>query len=304
MRGIAGVDIGGTFTDVIALDPTRGVVIAKTPTTPDDQSTGVISGLDDARLDLTVLEQIVHGTTTGTNTTIEHNGATAALVTTRGFRDVLELGRRDRPNLYGLGGGFEPLVPRRRRVEVGGRLGPDGQEVSPLAAGDLDALVAKVAALGVESVAICLMHSYANDAHEVRVESALREALPDLYVIRSTSLYPELGEFERTSTTVIAAYVGPIMGRYLENLDSRLRARDFGRDYMVVSSNGGAASHRIAIRFPTSTIFSGPAAGVVAAQRVAQVSGSNNVVSFDMGGTSADIAVIAEGQIAQSVDNS
>jgi N-methylhydantoinase A len=304
MRGIAGIDVGGTFTDVIALDPTRGIVIAKTPTTPDDQSMAVMAGLDDAGLDLTMLEQIVHGTTTGTNTTIERNGATAALVTTRGFRDVLELGRRDRPNLYGLGGGFEPLVPRRHRVEVGGRLGPDGQEVSSLTPEDLDALVAKVAALRVESVAICLMHSYANDAHEVRVESALREALPDLYVIRSTSLYPELGEFERTSTTVIAAYVGPIMGWYLENLDNRLKARDFGRDYMVVSSNGGAASHRIAIRFPTSTILSGPAAGVVAAQRVAQAAGSDNVVSFDMGGTSADIAVIAKGQIAQSVNNS
>ena len=304
MSGVAGVDVGGTFTDVIAHDPSRGIIISKVPTTSDDQSMGVIAGLDDAGIELSELEQLVHGTTTGTNATLERSGASAALVTTRGFRDVLELGRRDRPNLYGLGGSFKPLVQRRYRVEIGGRLDQHGIEVEPVTDRDLEALVDEVSALDVEAIAICLFHSYANDAHERQVEVALRAAFPDHYVVRSTSLYPELGEFERSSTTVIAAYLGPVMTRYLEHLDQRLTAGGFGRDYMVVSSNGGSTSHRVAVRYPTSTLVSGPAAGVVAAQRVAEAASRNSVVSFDMGGTSADIAVIVDGRIRQSLDNS
>lgn len=304
MRGIAGVDVGGTFTDVIGVDPERGLVISKTPTTPQDQSIAVIAGLDDGGFDLAALDQVVHGTTTATNATIERNGARAGLITTRGFRDVIELGRRDRPYLYGLRGGFEPLVRRRDRLEVGGRLAADGQEVEPLPDEDLDRVVAEVRERRLDAVAICLLHSYANPAHEIRVEEALRAALPDLYVIRSTSLYPELGEFERSSTVVIAAYVGPLVSRYLRNLDERLRSRGFARDYMVVQSNGGASSHRIATRFPTSTILSGPAAGIVAARKVAEAAGDADAISFDMGGTSADIAVIEQGRVRQSIDNS
>ena len=305
MKGIAGIDVGGTFTDVIGVDPHRGIVIAKTPTTPDDQSIGAMNGLADAELELVGLEQVVHGTTTGTNATIERNGARAALVTSKGFRDVIELGRRDRPHLYGLGGGFVPLVRRRHRLEIGGRISANGEEIEPLEQDELDRIVSQVAALDdVEAVAVCLLHSYANHDHERRVEAELRSAFPDLYVIRSTSLYPELGEFERSSTTVIAAYVGPIISRYLERLDRRLRDRDFDRDFMVVQSNGGASSHRIATRFPTSTILSGPAAGVVAATRVAEAVGSRDVISFDMGGTSADIAVAEGGRVRLSIENS
>lgn len=301
---VVGVDVGGTFTDCIVFDGRTGsVLIAKLPTTLEDQSIAVVDGIGETGVDIGDLVQVVHGTTTATNATIERTGGRAALVTTRGFRDVVELGRRDRPHLYGLRGSFTPLIPRRHRFEVGGRMGPDGEEVEALTDEELARLVDEVGRLDVESVAICLFHSYANDDHERRVEEALREADPSTYVIRSTALYPEIGEFERTSTTVIAAYVGPTVDRYLRRLDDRLRGEGFGRDYMVVQSNGGAATFRVATRLPTATIMSGPAAGITAARAVARAAGMDRAVSFDMGGTSADVAVIVDDRVRQSTAN-
>src|SRR4051812_13569439 len=161
---MVGVDVGGTFTDCIGYDGETGSVrIAKLPTTIEDQSIAVVGGIDETGIDIAALEQIVHGTTTATNATIERKGVDAALIATRGFRDVLELGRRDRPSLYGLRGGFIPLIPRRQRLEIGGRMGPRGDELEPLDAAGLDRVVSEVGALGVQSVAVCLMHSYAND---------------------------------------------------------------------------------------------------------------------------------------------
>jgi N-methylhydantoinase A len=301
---LAGVDVGGTFTDCIVYDAAADrILVAKLPTTIEDQSIAAVAGIEQTGVNIGSLDQVVHGTTTATNATIERKGAEAALISTRGFRDVLELGRRDRPRLYGLRGGFKPLIPRSRRIEVGGRLSPLGKEIESLSDGEVERVVADIGRLDVESVAICLFHSYANDSHERRLEEALRTAYPSLYIVRSTALYPELGEFERTSTTVIAAYVGPIMERYLQGLDHRLRSRSFGRDFMVVQSNGGCASFRVATRYPTATILSGPAAGVTAAGVVARTEGADRAVSFDMGGTSADIAVINDGKVRQSTDN-
>ena len=301
---VVGVDVGGTFTDCIAYDAETGSVrIAKLPTTLDDQSRAVLDGIVELGLDFHKVDQISHGTTTATNAIIERRGAKMAMIATRGFRDVLELGRRDRPNVYGLAGGFTPLVPRQRRLEIGGRLGPHGEVLETIEASDLARMIEELRALDVTSVAISLMHSYANDAHEKEVEAAILAALPDIFVIRSTSVYPELGEFERGSTVVIAGYVGPIITRYFRRLDEGLRARGFDRDYMVVQSNGGAASHAIAQLYPTTTILSGPAGGVGAATAVAKAAGLKYAVSFDMGGTSADICAIVDGRVAQSIDN-
>jgi N-methylhydantoinase A len=302
---VVGVDVGGTFTDCIGFDAATGEVhVAKLPTTLDDQSRAVVGGIEELGMAFGALDQVCHGTTTATNAIIERKGVKGALIATRGFRDVVELGRRDRPNAYGLAGGFTPLVPRHRRLEIGGRIGAKGEEVEPITDADLKKVIDELRALDVEAVAISLMHSYANDAHEKRVEAALREAFPKLYIARSTAIYPELGEFERTSTAVIAAYVGPIITRYFQRLDTGLRERGFRQDYMVVQSNGGAASHRIAQRYPTTTILSGPAAGVGAATAVGNAAGLDKVVSFDMGGTSADVCVIVDGKVRQSIDNS
>jgi N-methylhydantoinase A len=301
---VVGVDVGGTFTDCIGFDAATGEVhIAKLPTTLDDQSRAVVGGIEELGMNFASLDQVCHGTTTATNAIIERKGVKGALIATRGFRDVVELGRRDRPNAYGLAGGFTPLVPRHRRLEIGGRIGAKGEVVEPIADSDLKRMIDELRALEVDSVAISLMHSYANDSHEKQVEAAIREALPNLYIARSTAIYPELGEFERSSTAVIAAYVGPIITRYFQRLDKGLRERGFGQDYMVVQSNGGAASHRIAQRYPTTTILSGPAAGVGAATAVGNAAGLNKVVSFDMGGTSADVCVIVDGKVRQSIDN-
>lgn len=302
---IVGVDVGGTFTDCVAYDAQRGrMVIAKRPTTPQDQSEAAVAGIEETGVAFPTVNQVAHGTTTATNATIERQAAACVLVTTVGFRDVVELGRRDRPHNYGLRGTFAPLVLRRDRLEMGGRIGPEGEEVEPLTEAEVQRVVAELRARRPESIAISLIHAYANPEHEQRLEEAIRAELPDTYVMRSTRVYGELGEFERTSTTVISAYVGPMMTRYLERFDRRLREREFDRDYLVVRSNGGATSFRIAARHPAATIMSGPAAGVVAARAVADASGLDRAISFDMGGTSADIAVIVDGRVRQSVDNS
>lgn len=303
-QSVVGVDVGGTFTDCIGFDAATGEVhIAKLPTTLDDQSRAVVGGIEELGMEFARLDQVCHGTTTATNAIIERKGVKGALIATRGFRDVVELGRRDRPNAYGLAGGFTPLVPRHRRLEIGGRIGAKGEEVEPITDADLARVVEEMRKLEVEAVAISLMHSYANDAHEKRVEAAIKAALPNIYIARSTAIYPELGEFERSSTAVIAAYVGPIITRYFQRLDNGLRERGFEQDYMVVQSNGGAASHRIAQRFPTTTILSGPAAGVGAASAVGKAAGLSKIVSFDMGGTSADVCVIVDGKLRQSIEN-
>ena len=303
-QSVVGVDVGGTFTDCIGFDAATGEVhIAKLPTTLDDQSRAVVGGIEELGMQFASLDQVCHGTTTATNAIIERKGVKGALIATRGFRDIVELGRRDRPNAYGLAGGFTPLVPRHRRLEIGGRIGAKGEEVEPITEADLKKVIEELRALDVEAVAISLMHSYANDSHEKRVEAAIKAAFPNMYVARSTAIYPELGEFERSSTAVIAAYVGPIITRYFQRLDTGLRERGFKQDYMVVQSNGGAASHRIAQRYPTTTILSGPAAGVGAATAVGNAAGLNKVVSFDMGGTSADVCVIVDGKVRQSIEN-
>lgn len=302
---IIGIDVGGTFTDFIAFDPRSGrVTIEKRPTTTIDQSEGVMEGLGALGTPFNQVQQIVHGTTTATNAVIERKGSKCALVTTRGFRDVLECGRRDRPTLYGLRGSFEPLISRDARFEISERLDYRGEAVESISEEDLADTLKLIEAGDFDAVAVCFLHSYANDVHEAAVSTAIEDRFKEIYVARSSTLYGQLGEFERSSTAVISAYVGSLMRRYFHRLDQALRGLGYERDFMVVLSNGGAASHRIAARFPATTIKSGPSAGATAASIIAQAESLDRLISLDMGGTSADIAVSVEGKVARKSENS
>jgi N-methylhydantoinase A len=305
MTTVTGIDVGGTFTDFIGYDSESGrLVIDKRPTTLQDQSIAVVEAVQSFGVPFDRIDQIVHGTTTATNALIERKGARSALITTKGFRDIIECGRRERQSVYGLSGSFEPLIPRNHRFEVSGRLDRLGNEIEPMDPSELARLVDTLTANGYDSVAICLMHAYADNAHEVHIDAALQEIREDLYVARSSTVVAEIGEFERMSTAVISAYIGPTMRRYLGRLNEGLRGLGFGRDFMVVQSNAGAVAHGLATRQPATTIMSGPAGGVNGAVAVAAADGRHNVISLDMGGTSADIAVAVNGRVPISTENS
>src|SRR5262245_27913335 len=263
-----GVDIGGTFTDVALVEETSGRIgVAKVPTTPDDLAEGVLSALELAtnRHDVAAREVALlsHATTVVTNAILQETGARAALITTRGFRDVLELRRSARADLYDL---FQDapatLIPRRRRFEITERIGADGAVVTPLADGEIDALVAALEAAQVETVAISLLFSFLNPEHERRLATRLRAALPQVPVYLSSDVLPEIKEFERTSTTAVCAYVGPILASYLERLQQATASRALPPLYLM-GSNGGILEAAEAVAMPAMAVEGGPAAGVV-----------------------------------------
>ena len=298
-----GVDIGGTFTDVAVLDETSGRVgIAKVSTTPHDFGAAVVEGtraaMDEYRIDPKAVTLLSHATTIVTNALLEAKGAKVALVATRGFRDVLEIRRSARADLYDL---FQDapavLVPRRRRFEVTERIDAQGEVVTGLDEAEIDALVDSLRSLGeVQAVAVCLMFSFLNDAHERRLGERLRAALPDLPVFLSSEVLPEIREFERTSTTAVCAYVGPVLTSYLERLAAALAELDLPALH-VMGSNGGVLDVAEALRMPAAAVESGPAAGVIAAQRLGDQIGRANLISFDMGGTTAKASLIENGRI-------
>ncbi|MCA8929032.1 MAG: hydantoinase/oxoprolinase family protein [Alphaproteobacteria bacterium] len=302
-----GVDIGGTFTDVAMIEEATGRIgIAKTPTTPDDFGRGVLNGLNEAlakyglpAADVTLLS---HATTVVTNALLENKGARIALVTTRGFRDVLELRRSARADLYDL---FQDppavLVPRHRRLEVTERIGAGGEVVVPLAEGELPALVAQLQALDVEAVAVSLLFAFQNDAHEKALGAALRAALPGVPVFLSCEVLPEIREFERTSTTAVCAYVGPILESYLRRLQQATGSLGLP-DLMVMGSAGGVLDVPAALAMPAAAVESGPAAGVIAAQMIGQQLGRPNLLSFDMGGTTAKASLIENGRVETTAE--
>jgi N-methylhydantoinase A len=295
-----GVDIGGTFTDVALVEEKSGRIgVAKVPTTPADPAAGVLNALDVAMRRYAVAPAevglLAHATTIVTNAILEENGARAALVTTRGFRDVLELRRSARANLYDL---FQDapavLIPRRRRFEITERVGADGAVVTPLAEAEIDGLIATLKATRVDAVAVALVFSFLNPAHEQKLGERLRAALPDVPIFLSSDVLPEIKEFERTSTTAVCAYVGPVLASYLARLEAATRARALPPLYLM-GSNGGVLAAREAIAMPAVAVESGPAAGVVAAALVAQQTGRRNLLSFDMGGTTAKASLIRDG---------
>ena len=302
-----GVDIGGTFTDVALVDDASGHIgVAKVPTTPSDLTEGVLCALDMAMRRYQVaaaeVELLSHATTVVTNAILEETGARAALITTRGFRDVLELRRSARADLYDL---FQDapatLIPRRRRFEITERIGADGAIVTPLAENEIDGLVAALEAARVDAVAISLLFSFLNPEHEQRLGARLRAALPDLPVYLSSEVLPEIKEFERTSTTAVCAYAGPILSSYLQRLDHVTRSRALPPLYLM-GSNGGILEAAEAMAMPAMAVESGPAAGVVAAALVARQTGRLDLLSFDMGGTTAKASLIRGGQYETTPD--
>lgn len=297
---LVGVDVGGTFTDCILIDvATETVRIEKVPSTPEDQSLGVVSGIDQLvgtnGWDFDVL---VHGTTIATNAVIERTGEAVALITTSGFRDVLELRRRDRPHLFGLTGFYNPIVPRNLVAEVRERTCAHGKVEEKPNIDDLAAALKLVKDNGVSNVVVSFVNAYANPQNERAAAEYIRRQAPDLQVTAACEVSREHREFERTSTATVDAFIRRKMGSYLGALRSRAKSRGFAHDIWVSQSNGGRMSLEVATESPVKTLLSGPAAGIVAGQHIAQLAGYRNAVTMDMGGTSLDVGVLIDSRIA------
>jgi len=296
MSWIAGIDVGGTFTDLIAVDAESGAVrLAKVPTTPENQAYGVLAAIDEAKLPPGEIALIVHGTTTTTNALLERKLAKTGLITTQGFRDVLELGRRTRPRPYGLTGWFEPLIPRELRLEVPERMDAEGLPVIPLDEAAVRVAVRKLIDAGCESLVIHYLHSYINPAHERRTLEIARETWPNRYLTAGHTLLSEYREYERGVTAAVNASVQPVLDRYLERLRAELKKRGFTRDLLVMQGNGGTVSSAIVAEGAANTVMSGPASGVIAAAYSATAAGFPNAITYDMGGTSTDVGLIRDG---------
>jgi N-methylhydantoinase A len=304
-RLVIGIDVGGTFTDVFVLDEASGAcTVAKVPTTRHDPAQGILDGLRRVAGDLGTIATIVHGTTVGTNALIERKGAPTGLITTAGFRDVLEMRRRDRPQTWGLWGQYEPVVPRDRRLEVRERTLADGSIRTPVDAAEVTAAAERLRALGAAAVGIVFINSYANPANERRALDAVRAVWPNAHVTVSSEILPEIREFERTSTTALNAYLQPVVGQYLARLEQGLASAGAHGQVLIVQSNGGVMSVETAKRLPVRTALSGPAAGVIAGAHIAASAGFANVITCDMGGTSFDVSLIAEGKTALAAETS
>ena len=311
-RYVIGVDVGGTFTDLVCVGAGDGALTAKTPSTPDDQGVGVFEGIrmlaDTAGVEVADLlagtDMIVHGTTVATNTMIEWSGAHAYLLTTRGFRDLIDIRRNHKESAFDLRlpAPF-PIVPRRRRIPISERVADTGEIITPLAEDEVRAATRRLADEGAEAVAVCFLFSFVAAAHELRVREILHEELPSLHVSLSHEVLPKIREFERLSTTIVDAYVAPKLRRYLEGLERRLHDGGFSGDFLVMRSNGGVADVRRAASSGAQLVASGPAGGVVAASSLGSVAGDRDLLTLDMGGTSADISLIRGGTPSVSMDS-
>jgi N-methylhydantoinase A len=295
------VDIGGTFTDIVLMKPDGVLSEGKVSTTPDDPSRAVIAGV------LTLLREhgvppadvaeILHGTTVGSNTILQRRGAKTGLITTRGFRDVLEIGRIRMPEMFDLAWTKPaPLVPRRYRVEVDERIAADGGVIEPLSEADLIAAVEHLVSEGIEAVALCFINSYRNSVHERQAEAIVKIRYPALPISASYAVLPEMKEYERTSTTVVNAYLLAAMRNYLDRLESGLRGIGVTAPILVMTSNGGMLSARAAAEKPVMVVASGPAGGVIGGVRLGQTLGQPNVIVFDMGGTTAKAVIVENGR--------
>jgi N-methylhydantoinase A len=294
-RRVAGIDVGGTFTDLLLQDADGSVRLAKVPTTTANQADGVLAAITAAGSDPAALDLIIHGTTATTNAVLERKLARVGLITTAGFRDVLELGRRTRPRPYGMTGSFEPLVPRELRREVAERMDARGNVLTPL---DEDAVAREARALldaGCEALVIHFLHAYANPAHELRAGEISRDIWPNAYVTLGHELLSEFREYERGTTASVNAAVQPVLDRYLHRLQAKLAEAGHRRDLLVMNGNGGTVPARLVAKEAAKTVMSGPASGVMAAAATLAQSGLRNAITYDMGGTSTDVALIAGG---------
>jgi N-methylhydantoinase A len=302
-RPIVGIDTGGTFTDALLLDPVTGRVwTAKTPSTPEDPwrgfATGIAQVLELADLECAAIARVLHGTTIATNLILEGHGARCALLTTRGFKYVLEIGRQDVPRRASLFAWIKPRrpIPPEHIFEVDGRMGSDGREITPLGEEGVRRHAQAIKVQGIRAIAVVLLHSYTNPEHERRVAAILREEIPDAIVSLSSSVLPVFREYERSMTTILNASVMPVVTSYIAELDRRLQASGIRAPMLVMKSNGGVMGVASVSRSPIETALSGPAAGAVGAAYVGAHSGHGNVIGIDIGGTSADITLIHGGE--------
>jgi N-methylhydantoinase A len=299
LRRVAGIDVGGTFTDLLLYEAEAGEVgtirLAKIPTTADNQAHGVLAAIAATGCAPADLDLIIHGTTATTNAVLERKLAQVGLITTQGFRDTLELGRRTRPKPYGLFGTFEPLIPRELRIEVPERMDARGQVLTALDEGAVRQAVQALLFAGCESLVIHFLHAYANPAHELRAAELARAIWPNDYITMGHALLSEYREYERGTTASVNAAVQPILDRYVRRLQSELEAQGFAHDLLVMNGNGGTVCARLVARDAAKTVMSGPASGVMAAAATLQQSGLANAITYDMGGTSTDVALIHGG---------
>jgi N-methylhydantoinase A len=300
---LIGIDVGGTFTDVFVLDESTGrSAIAKVSSMRGREASGFVHGIDAGLVAagrddaLEAVAAIVHGTTVGTNALLERKVARTGLLTTRGFRDVLEMRRRDRPTTWGLWGRFEPLVPRDLRIEIDERVLADGSVHTPVDPGQVEAAARQLLAAGCEAVCVVFLNAYANDANERTALARLRALWPNACVAASHEILPEIREFERASTTSLNASLQPVVGGYLGEIARRQQARGFAGPLLIVQSNGGVMTADDAARVPVRTALSGPAAGVIACARIAQAAGYPHAITGAEGGTSFDVSLIDQGR--------
>lgn len=311
MTWTIGIDVGGTFTDLVAVDDSGRVIHTKSASTPADQSIGVMEGLAllaeavglERAAMLAATTRIVHGTTVATNALLERKGARVGLLTTEGHIDVLEMREGLKEDRYNLRvPPPEPLVPRDRRIGVAERIRHDGCVETALRTGSLSQAIHALKAKEVDAVAVCYFHSYRDPTHERMTAEAVRTAMPGCYVSLSSDVLPQIKEYERTCTTVVNAYVGPELQRYLERLETRLREAGFTGPLLIIQSHGGVATVADAVQLAAGAVLSGPAGGVAGSRHVARLIGHGDLIPFDMGGTSTDISLIAGGEAAISSD--
>ena len=297
MAQIAGIDVGGTFTDLILVDEATGATrLAKVPTTVENQAHGVMAALRAAQADLASLGAIIHGTTTTTNAMLERKIAKVGLITTRGFRDVLELGRRTRPKPYGLTGSFTPLISREVRLEVDERLDSEGAVLTPLNEAQVADAARALTDAGCEAVVIHFLHSYINPVHEARAADIVRALWPNRFVTAGHTIVAQYREYERGVTAAVNAAIQPILDRYISRLTGELAHGGFTQELLVMQGNGGSVAASIVAQSAVNTVMSGPASGVIAAAYTGRISGLPNLVTYDMGGTSTDVALIKDGE--------
>ncbi|MBZ9660619.1 hydantoinase/oxoprolinase family protein [Mesorhizobium sp. ESP-6-4] len=299
---VAGIDVGGTFTDLLLIDGKAGgkVHIAKTPTTVENQAFGVVAALGATGFPIDGIDLIVHGTTTTTNAVLERRLARTGMITTRGFRDVIELGRRTRPQAYGMTGTFVPVIPRDLRLEVSERVEASGAVRIQLDEAEMRDAVKALLDAGCESLVIHFLHSYANPSHERRAAEIAAELWPNSHITTGHALLSEAREFERGVTAAVNASVQPILERYVERLRKELAAKGYARDFLIMNGNGGMISARFVTQESAKTVMSGPASGVIAAAYTGKRAGFGNLVTYDMGGTSTDVALIRNAEPAVS----
>ena len=307
---VVGVDIGGTFTDFMLYDTKSGAVhVHKVPSTPAEPELAMVVGLGElcAQVGLTAADVtgVFHGTTVATNAILEHDGAVAGMITTRGFRDIVHIGRHQRPLHYSVMQDIpwqtRPFVRRRHRKVVSERIiPPTGEVLVPLAEDEVRTAARELRADGVEAVAVCFLFSYLNPDHERRAAAIVREEMPDAFVTTSADIFPQFREFERFTTATMSAFVGPKTGTYLHRLGTALEAEGVAGELHVMMSSGGVASVRTAAERPVTLLLSGPAAGILGGQWAAALAGRRRLITFDMGGTSADIGIVTEDGVSEA----